>query len=80
MRATIDIDPELVTKVETFALQKKCTFQALVTEGLHRVLEIRPRKKNHPSLQLTVSSATGGLCKGVDLCSNAAVRDLMDFS
>ncbi len=80
MRATIDIDSELLTKAKAFALREQRALQSLVIEGLHHVLGTKLAAKKSSRLNLITSSAKGGACKGVNINSNSALRDFMDFS
>ncbi|MBX9578633.1 MAG: type II toxin-antitoxin system VapB family antitoxin [Chthoniobacterales bacterium] len=80
MRATINIDSELFAKAKAFALSEKLALQSLVIEGVHHVLGTKLAAKKSSRLKLITSSASGGACKGVNINSNSALRDLMDFS
>ena len=80
MRATIEIDTDLLTEARGFALREKCSLQSLVIEGLQYFLKSKAPKAIPRQSRLTISSTTGGVRNGVNLSSSSAMRDLMDFS
>lgn len=83
MRATVEIDSDLLTQAKALALKEKKAFQSVIAEGLRLVLAIQevPLKKKKPRpLKLRASRAKGGVRNGINLNSNSELRNIMDFS
>lgn len=76
MRTTVSIDDEVLRVAKRRAADEDRTLGELVTEALRERLARRPatpRKR-----YAVVTAGEGGPRPGVDITSNAAVRDLMD--
>lgn len=77
MRTTITIDDELYRSVKERAVQSGRTIGEIIEDAVRRALDERPTPDNEPLAPLPTYGGTGVL-PGVDLTSNAALRDLMD--
>ncbi|MCY7303482.1 MAG: ribbon-helix-helix domain-containing protein [Thermoleophilia bacterium] len=75
MRTTVTIDDSLYRRVTARAAQTGRTVSDVVGDALREAL--RPRVSETPPQQLQVFGGSGVL-PGVDLSSNAALRELMD--
>lgn len=77
MRTTITIDDELYRTVKQRAAQSGRTVGEIIEDAVRRALDHRPGAADEPLAPLPTYGGTGVL-PGVDLTSNAALRDAMD--
>jgi hypothetical protein len=76
MRTTVRIDDDLYRRVKSRAAQSGRTVSDVIEDALRDALRSRPRGGGKlPSLPVYGGSGT---MPGVDLTSNAALRELMD--
>lgn len=75
MRTTVTIDDSLYRRVKARAAQTGRTVSDVVGDALREAL--RPRSHDRQPQQLPVFGGSG-LLPGVDLTSNASLRDVMD--
>ena len=78
MRTTISIDDDVIRSAKQRAAAEGKTLGELVTEALRERIARRPRRGR--TRYEPVTFGQDGTLPGVDLTSNAAVRDLMDQS
>lgn len=76
MRTTIRIDDALYRRVKSRAAQTGRTVSEVVEDALREAL--RPRRRAVPPLPELPVYGGSGVLPGVDLSSNAALRDLLD--
>lgn len=76
MRTTIRIDDELYRTVKERAARTGRTIGAVVEDAIREAFQRRER--GHPEVQPTPTFGGSGTLAGVDLTSNAGLRDLMD--
>jgi len=79
MRTTLDIDDELLKDAKKLAAERGTTLTAVLEDALrivvHRAKQPKPRRRR----KLPTAGVPGaGFMPGVDISSNAALRDLMD--
>lgn len=80
MYTIVDIDSELLAQANALAAKEKRAFQSVIVEGLSLVLGMPFDKGKSRRLKLITSSAGGGIRQGIDLNSNAELRNIMDLS
>lgn len=78
MRTTVSIDDEVLRAARVQAAAEGKTLSELATEALRERIARRPRRARERYVPVTFGE--GGVRPGVDLTSNAALRDLMDES
>ena len=76
MRTTISIDDDVIRAAKLRAAAEGKTLGQLVSEALRERVARRPQRGR--DRYEVVTFGKGGVLPGVDLTSNAAVRDLMD--
>lgn len=76
MRTTIRIDDALYRKLKAEAARRGSTIGELIEDAVRTALA-QSRRIDHDVRPLPVHPG-GGLMPGVDLTSNAALRDVMD--
>jgi len=76
MRTTIRIDDELYREVKAKAARSGQTVAAVLEDAVRRGLS--PPAQRTASPYIVRSGGRGGLRPGVDLASNASVREAMD--
>lgn len=76
MRTTVSIDEDVLREAKGRAASEGRTLGDLITEALRERLSRRPRRAR--DRYRVVTHGQGGPRPGVDITSNAAVRDLMD--
>lgn len=76
MRTTVSIDDEVLRVAKRRAADEGRTLGSLITEALRERLTRRPATGGQR--YAAVTAGEGGPQPGVDITSNAAVRDLMD--
>ena len=77
MRTTIRLDDDLLREAKTYAAATDRTLTRLIEDALREVLARRRQAQARRRVALPTFGG-GGLQPGVNLDSNAAVRDLMD--
>lgn len=75
MRTTINLPDSLGEEAKLRAVERGCTFTALIVEGLHLVLRDAPGEG--PSTPLPRHGGTGGRLL-VDLSDKSAVAEALD--
>jgi hypothetical protein len=75
MRTTVRIDDDLYRRVKSRAAQSGRTVSDVIEDALRDALRSRPRGGGLPALPVYGGSGT---MPGVDLTSDAALRELMD--
>lgn len=78
MRTTVSIDDDVLRAARVQAAAEGKTLGELATEALRERISRRPRRARERYAPVTFGE--GGVRPGVDLTSNAALRDLMDES
>jgi hypothetical protein len=76
MRTTVRIDDDLYRRVKSRAAQTGRTVSDVIEDALREALRSRPRTRA-PLPALPVYGGSGTM-PGVDLASNAALREVMD--
>lgn len=79
MRTTIRIDDDLYRTVKERAARSGRTIAAVLEDAVRTGL--RPSGSDHdsvPTRYRVVATGSGGLVPGVDLASNASLREAMD--
>jgi hypothetical protein len=77
MRTTIRLDDDLLREAKTYAAATDRTLTRLIEDALREALARRQQVQKRRRVRLPTSGGSG-LQPGVNLDSNAAVRDLMD--
>lgn len=75
MRTTISIDDDVIRVAKLRAAAEGKTLGEIVTEALRERVARRPRRSRERYEPVTFGE--GGVAPGIDLTSNAAVRDAM---
>jgi plasmid stability protein len=77
VRTTIRIDDELYREIKERAARSGRSVGAVLEDAVR--IGLKPRQISAPGHRFAVrASGTGGLVGGVDLASNAAVREALD--
>jgi plasmid stability protein len=77
MRTTIRIDDELYREIKERAAGSGRSVGAVLEDAVR--IGLKPRQTSAPGHRFAIrASGTGGLVGGVDLASNAAVREALD--
>jgi Bacterial antitoxin of type II TA system, VapB len=76
VRTTVSIDDDVLHEAKARAASEGTTLGELITEALRERLSRRPRRAR--GRYRAVTSGEGGPRPGVDITSNAAVRDVME--
>jgi hypothetical protein len=76
VRTTVSIDDDVLRTAKRRAADEGRTLGELITEALRERLARRPTAAGERYVPVTFGE--GGPLPGVDITSNAAVRDLMD--
>lgn len=77
MRTTVNIDDDVLRQARTRAAAEGRTLGQLITDALRERLARRPAKGR--ARYRAVTAGEGGVHPGIDITSNAAVRDAMDL-
>lgn len=78
MRTTIRLPEDLYRRAKARAADEGITFTRLLEDALRALLEADRAAETSPSYVVRPLPAGRGVQDGVDLSSNAALRDLMD--
>lgn len=79
MRTTVSLDDHLLAEAKELASRGGRTLSAVVEEALREsVLRSRRAAEGERDFELPVSELGGGTRPGVDLDSNASVREALD--
>ncbi len=77
MRTTINLDPALIERAKTIAVQSGTSFTQVIEDAVRESMARRDRAPDRQSIPLPVHRG-GNLLPGVDLDDSAALLDIME--
>jgi plasmid stability protein len=77
-RTTVRLPDDLIRRAKAKAATEGRSLTALIEDGLRRVVSERSPGDRSSRTLPPVSSATGGVMRGIDLEDSAALQDLED--
>lgn len=78
-RTTVRLPDDLLRRARRKAAAEGRSLTALIEDGLRRVLNERPSTGRAKRILPRISSATGGLMRGIALDESAALQEMDDL-